>query len=63
MLVLKKRHGSKFWTARGSYLGVKVDQSLRTGDMGEAQLSLAKKSKSTMNKQGKAVADQPLLKR
>src|ERR1700730_10760760 len=27
MLALKQRHGSKNWTARGTYLGVKVDRS------------------------------------
>jgi hypothetical protein len=42
MLVLKKRHGSKFWTARGSYLGVKVDRSTGACDKGEAQAILAK---------------------
>jgi hypothetical protein len=39
MLKLSKRHGSKFWTARGR---VKVDQSLRTGDRREADVLLAK---------------------
>ncbi len=42
MLKLSKRHGSKFWTARGTYLGVKVDRSLRTGDRREADVLLAK---------------------
>jgi hypothetical protein len=42
MLVLKKRHGSKFWTARGTYLGVKVDRGTGASDKGEAQAILAK---------------------
>jgi hypothetical protein len=51
MLVLKKRHGSKFWTARGTYCGIKVDRSLRTGDRGEAQLLLAKIQKQIYDEQ------------
>ena len=42
MLVLKKRHGSKFWTARGTYCGIKVDRSLGVTDKREAQAILAK---------------------
>ena len=42
MLKLSKRHGSKFWTARGTYLGVKVDRSTGASDKGEAQAILAK---------------------
>jgi integrase len=42
MLKLSKRHGSKFWTARGTYLGVKVDRSTGACDKGEAQAILAK---------------------
>ena len=42
MLKLSKRHGSKFWTARGTYLGVKIDRSTGACDKGEAQAILAK---------------------
>jgi hypothetical protein len=42
MLKLSKRHGSKFWTARGTYLGVNVDRSTGASDKGEAQAILAK---------------------
>jgi integrase len=42
MLKLSKRHGSKFWTARGTYLGVKVDQSTGASDKREAEAILDK---------------------
>ena len=45
MLVLKKRHGSKFWTARGTYLGVNVDRSLGVNEKREAEAILAKLQK------------------
>jgi hypothetical protein len=42
MLVLKKRKDSPNWYARGSHLGVEVEQSLGTGDRREAERLLAK---------------------
>jgi integrase len=42
VLKLTKRHGSPNWTARGTYLGVKVERSLGTGDKRQAATLLAK---------------------
>ena len=42
MLKLSKRHGSKFWTARGTYCGVKVDRSTGVTDKRQAEAILAK---------------------
>ena len=45
MLKLSKRHGSKFWTARGTYCGIKVDRSLGVTEKREAEAILAKLQK------------------
>jgi integrase len=42
VLKLTKRHGSPNWTARGTYLGVAIDQSLGTGDRRQAEFLIAK---------------------
>jgi hypothetical protein len=42
MLVLSKRKNSPYFYARGTYLGIIVDESLRTSDRGQAERLLAK---------------------
>jgi hypothetical protein len=42
MLRLSRRHQTKFFYARGTYLGVKVDRSVGTSDRKEAEALLAK---------------------
>jgi hypothetical protein len=42
MLRLSKRQDSPNWYARGTYLGVTVDESLKTSDRGQAERLLAK---------------------
>jgi len=51
MLKLSRRHGTKFFYARGTYLGVSLDRSTGVSDRKEAEVLLAKIQKQIFNRE------------
>lgn len=52
MLKLTRRPDSGKWYARGSYLGVAINRSLKTGDRKQAEILLAKIQKQIFDREG-----------